>query len=81
MPIKFFKTSSNWFHPLFSNQHKFHFSKGLILGFDIPFDFLPSPFKIIYSLMTNIVQSGQNNGTGWWDLSFEDFHSKILIKE
>tara|TARA_B100000035_G_scaffold74601_1_gene61899 strand:- start:58 stop:789 length:732 start_codon:yes stop_codon:yes gene_type:complete len=84
LPIKFFKTSSNWFHPEFSlSTGKFHFSKGLILGFDIPQKLSSnSPFKIKYSLMTNIVQSGPNNGTGWWDLSFNLGYSfKDLIKK
>ena len=84
LPIKFFKTNNNWFHPEFSlSTGKFHFSKGLILGFDIPQKLSSnSPFKIKYSLMTNIVQSGPNNGTGWWDLSFNLGYSfKDLIKE
>tara|TARA_B100002019_G_C21227776_1_gene578293 strand:- start:386 stop:1138 length:753 start_codon:yes stop_codon:yes gene_type:complete len=84
LPINFFKTKSNWFHPEFSlSAGKFHFSKGLLFGFDIPHR-LPSitPFKIKYSLMTNIVQSGKNSGTGWWDLSFNLGYSfKNLIKE
>tara|TARA_Y100001958_G_C21102819_1_gene452233 strand:+ start:101 stop:832 length:732 start_codon:yes stop_codon:yes gene_type:complete len=84
LPIKFFKTNSNWFHPEFSlSTGKFHYSKGLILGFDVPQKLSSkSPFKIKYSLMTNIVQSGTNNGTGWWDLSFNLGYSfKNLIKE
>ena len=83
-PIKFFKTKSNWFYPEFSLlTGKFHFSKGLLLGFDIPHKLSSdSPFKIKYSLMTNIVQSGTNNGTGWWDISFNLGYSfKNLIKE
>ena len=83
LPIKFFKTNSNWFHPEFSIlTGKFHFSKGLLLGIDIPQKLSSdSPFKIKYSLMTNIVQSGINNGTGWWDLSFNLGYSfKNLIK-
>ena len=72
LPIKFFRTKSDWFHPEFSLlTGKFHFSKGLLFGFDIPQKISSDlPFKIKYSIMTNIVQTGTNNGTGWLDFSF-----------
>ena len=71
LPIKFFKTKIDFFHPEFSIlTGKFHFSKGLLLGFDIPQKLSIDPaFKIKYSLMLNIVQSGPKNGTGWLDFS------------
>ena len=83
-PIKFFKNTSDWFHPEISIlTGKFHFSKGLLLGFDIPQKLSSNfPVKIKYSLMTNIVQSGKNNGTGWWDFSFNLGYSfRNLIKK
>ena len=84
LPVKFFKTKSNWSHPEFSLlTGKFHFSKGLLFGFDIPHKLSSdSPIKIKYSFMTNIVQSGPNNGTGWWEFSFNFGYSfKDLIKK
>ena len=84
LPIKFFKIKNDWFHPEISFlTGKFHFSKGLLFGFDIPHKLSSdSPIKIKYSFMTNIVQSGPNNGTGWWDLSFNFGYSfKNLIKK
>ena len=84
LPVKFFKAKSNWFHPEFSLlTGKFHFSKGLLIGFNLPQQFSSdSPIKIKYSLMVNIVQSGANNGTGWCDFSFNLGYSfKNLIKE
>ena len=84
LPIKFLKTNIDWFHPELSIlTGKFHFSKGLLFGIDIPQKLSSeSAFKIKYSLMINIVQSGTKNGTGWLDFSFNLGYSfKNLIKK
>ena len=60
LPIKFFKSANSWFLPEFSiSTGKFHFSKGLIIGLEIPQKLSSeSAFKVKYSFMTNIVESG-----------------------
>ena len=48
---------------------KFHYSKGLLLGLDIPQKLSnESSIKIKYSARLNIIQTGDNNGTGWLDI-------------
>ena len=71
IPFNLFRTDKGWFSPEFSIlTGKFHFTKGLIFCLDIPQNSSnESPFKIKYSLRTNVVQTGPNNGTGWLDAS------------
>ncbi len=45
---------------------KFHYKKGALFCLDIPQKLLgDSPFKIKYSIKTNIIQANENHGTGW----------------
>ena len=84
LPIKFFESKNSWFLPEFSiATGKFHFSKGLLIGFDIPQKLSSaSAFNVKYSLTTNIVESGPKNGTGWLDFSINIGYSfQNLIKD
>ncbi len=48
---------------------KFHFKKGALICLDLPQKLSNnSPLKIKYSIKTNIIQTGNKNGTGWLDL-------------
>ena len=45
---------------------KFHYKKGVLFCLDIPQKLSSdSPFKIKYSIKTNIIQASGNHGTGW----------------
>ena len=70
MPFNLFKTQNGWFRPEFSIMTgKFHYTKGLLICLDIPQKLSKdSPLKIKYSARLNIIQTGDNNGTGWLDL-------------
>ena len=70
MPFNLFKTQNGWFRPEFSLMTgKFHYTKGLLLGLDIPQKLSEdSSIKIKYSARVNIIQTGESNGTGWLDL-------------
>ena len=61
---------SGWFRPEFSFMTgKFHYTKGLLLGLDIPQKLSKdSSLNIKYSARVNIIQTGDGNGTGWLDL-------------
>ena len=64
-PFRLFKTK-----PEFSIMTgKFHFKKGALIGLDLPQKLsVNSPLRIKYSIKTNIIQTGNKNGTGWLDL-------------
>jgi len=50
---------------------KFHFKKGILICLDLPQRLSNnSPLKIKYTIKTNIIQTGNNNGTGWVDFGF-----------
>ena len=70
LPVRLFKKKNGWFIPEFSAlTGKFHFSKGLLLCVDVPQKLSnESPLKIKYSTRLNIIQTGPNNGTGWFDI-------------
>jgi len=69
LPINLFKTRNGWFKPELSVMTgKFHYTKGLLLGLDIPQKLSEdSPLKIKYSARLNIIQTSESNGTGWLD--------------
>ena len=68
-PFNLFKTKTGWFRPEFSIMTgKFHYKKGALLCVDLPQKLSgDSPLKIKYSIRTNIIQTDENNGTGWLD--------------
>ena len=70
LPFNLLKTRNGWFRPEFSVMTgKFHFTKVLLLGLDIPQKLSEnSSIKIKYSARLNIIQTDDNNGTGWLDL-------------
>ena len=70
LPFNLFKTRNGWFRPEVSLMTgKFHYTKGMLLGLDIPQNLSKnSSLKIKYSARVNIIQTGDNNGTGWLDL-------------
>ena len=70
LPFNLFKTRNGWFRPEFSIMTgKFHYTKGLLICLDIPQKLSEdSPLKIKYSARINIIQTDENNGTGWLDL-------------
>ena len=70
LPFNLLKTRNGWFRPEFSIMTgKFHYTKGLLICLDIPQNLSKdSPLKIKYSARLNIIQTGDDNGTGWLDL-------------
>ena len=70
LPFNLLKTRNGWFRPELSVMTgKFHFTKGLLLGLDIPQRLSEdSSIKIKYSARLNIIQTGDNNGTGWLEI-------------
>jgi hypothetical protein len=70
LPFNLLKTRNGWFRPELSVMTgKFHFTKGLLLGLDIPQKLSEnSSIKIKYSARLNIIQTDDNNGTGWLDV-------------
>jgi len=70
LPFNLFKTKNGWFRPELSLMTgKFHYTKGLLLGLDIPQKLSEgSSLNIKYSVRVNIIQTDANYGTGWLDL-------------